>query len=66
MALSTDLLHGTLDQLILQTLVPGRMQGWGVAQRINEVSDRLACILADEISPSAVRTFHLLISPDIC
>jgi len=47
MALSTDLLRGTLDQLILQTLVPGRMQGWGVAQRINEVSDRLACILAD-------------------
>jgi len=35
---STDLLQGTLDLLILQTLVPGPMHGWGVAQRIQQVS----------------------------
>jgi transcriptional regulator len=34
----TDLLQGTLDLLILQTLVPGPMHGWGVAQRIQQVS----------------------------
>src|SRR6201998_3921676 len=35
---STDLLQGTLDLLILQTLAPGPMHGWGVAQRIQQVS----------------------------
>jgi PadR family transcriptional regulator PadR len=35
---STDLLQGTLDVLILQTLAPGPMHGWGVAQRIQQVS----------------------------
>jgi len=35
---STDLLQGTLDLLILQTLVPGAMHGWGVAQRIQQIS----------------------------
>jgi len=35
---STDLLQGTLDLLILQTLVPGPMHGWAVAQRIELLS----------------------------
>jgi len=35
---SADLLQGTLDLLILQTLVPGPMHGWAVAQRIQQVS----------------------------
>jgi len=36
---STDLLQGTLDLLILRTLAAGRpMHGWGVAQRIEQVS----------------------------
>ena len=35
---STDLLQGTLDLLILQTLALGPMHGWGVAQRIQQVS----------------------------
>ena len=38
MAPSTDLLQGTLDLLVLQTLLPGPMHGWGVAQRIQQVS----------------------------
>jgi PadR family transcriptional regulator PadR len=39
MADSTDLLQGTLDLLILQTLAAGgAMHGWGVAQRIQQVS----------------------------
>src|SRR5260370_34798180 len=33
-----DLLQGTLDVLILKTLVPGAMHGWGIAQRIQQVS----------------------------
>jgi len=43
MAVSTDLLQGTLDLLILKTLQAGDMHGWGVAQRIQQLSrDALA------------------------
>ncbi|MGD0630608.1 MAG: PadR family transcriptional regulator [Terracidiphilus sp.] len=38
MADQMDLLQGTLDVLILQTLAAGPMHGWGVAQRIQQVS----------------------------
>jgi transcriptional regulator len=38
MAATTDLLQGTLDLLILQTLAAGPMHGWGVALRIQQVS----------------------------
>ena len=36
---STDLLPGTLDLLILQTLALEPMHGWGVAQRIQQRSE---------------------------
>lgn len=35
----TDLLQGTLDLLILKTLALGPMHGWGISQRINQVSE---------------------------
>jgi transcriptional regulator len=35
---ASDLLQGTLDLLILKTLAYGPMHGWGVAQRIQQVS----------------------------
>jgi PadR family transcriptional regulator PadR len=35
---STDLLQGTLDLLILQTLALEPMHRWGVAQRIQQLS----------------------------
>jgi PadR family transcriptional regulator, regulatory protein PadR len=35
---SADLLQGTLDLLILKTLGLGPMHGWGIAQRIQQVS----------------------------
>lgn len=35
---STDLLQGTLDLLILKTLALEPMHGWGVAQRVQQVS----------------------------
>ena len=43
MPTSTDLLQGTLDLLILQTLSLEPMHGWGVTRRIQQVSkDALA------------------------
>ena len=38
MAKPTDLVQGTLDLLILKTLALEPMHGWGVAQRIRQVS----------------------------
>ncbi len=35
---SIDLLQGTLDLLILKTLALQPMHGWGVAQRIQQIS----------------------------
>jgi PadR family transcriptional regulator, regulatory protein PadR len=36
---ASELLPGTLDLLILKTLVTGRMHGYRVAQRLKEVSE---------------------------
>jgi PadR family transcriptional regulator PadR len=36
---STDLLQGTLDLLILKTLALEPLHGWGIAQRIQQVSN---------------------------
>ena len=34
----SELLPGTLDLLILRTLAPRRMHGYGIAQRLKDVS----------------------------
>ncbi len=33
---ATDLLQGTLDLLVLRTLAPEPVHGWGIAQRIQQ------------------------------
>src|ERR1700726_2066297 len=38
MTASTEVLQGTLDLLILKTLALQPMHGWGIAQRIRQVS----------------------------
>ncbi|SRR5208337_1740019 len=38
MSKPTDLVQGTLDLLILKTLALEPMHGWGIAQRIGQVS----------------------------
>ena len=38
MARQLELLQGTLDLLILQTLALEPMHGWGIAQRIQQIS----------------------------
>ena len=35
---STDLVQGTLDMLILKTLALEPIHGWGIAQRIEQIS----------------------------
>lgn len=52
---STDLLQGTLDLLILQTLALEPMHGWGVAQRIQQVSRQVLQIGQGSLYPALYR-----------
>jgi transcriptional regulator len=55
---STDLLQGTLDLLILQTLALEPMHGWGVAQRIQQVSKDVLQIGQGSLYPALYRLEH--------
>ena len=55
MADSMDLLQGTLDLLILRTLAAGPMHGWGVAQRIQQVSKDVLQIGQGSLYPALHR-----------
>ena len=52
---STDLLQGTLDVLILKTLALGPMHGWGVAQRIQQISKDVLQIGQGSLYPALHR-----------
>ena len=52
---STDLLQGTLDLLILQTLALEPMHGWGVAQRIQQLSKEVLQIGQGSLYPALHR-----------
>lgn len=51
----TDLLQGTLDLLILQTLALEPTHGWGVAQRIQQVSRDVLQIGQGSLYPALYR-----------
>ncbi|MCL2661090.1 MAG: PadR family transcriptional regulator [Acidobacteriaceae bacterium] len=51
----TDLLQGTLDLLILQTLALEPMHGWGIAQRIQQVSRDVLQIGQGSLYPALYR-----------
>ena len=51
----TDLLQGTLDLLILKTLALEPMHGWGVAQRIQQVSREILQIGQGSLYPALHR-----------
>jgi len=55
MPTSTDLLQGTLDLLILQTLALEPMHGWGIAQRIQQVSRDVFQIGQGSLYPALYR-----------
>jgi transcriptional regulator len=55
MPTSTELLQGTLDLLILQTLATGEMHGWGVAQRIQQMSKDVLRIGQGSLYPALHR-----------
>jgi PadR family transcriptional regulator PadR len=55
MAKPTDLLQGTLDMLILKTLALGPMHGWGISQRIQQVSRDVLVINQGSLYPALYR-----------
>jgi PadR family transcriptional regulator PadR len=53
-----DLLQGTLDLLILRTLALGPMHGWGVSQRIQELSRDVLQVNQGSLYPALHRLEH--------
>ncbi len=51
----TDLVQGTLDLLILKTLVLQPMHGWGIAQRIKQVSQDVLQVNQGALYPALHR-----------
>ena len=51
----SDLLQGTLDVLILKTLSNGAMHGWGIAQRIQQVSQDVLEVNQGSLYPALHR-----------
>jgi PadR family transcriptional regulator, regulatory protein PadR len=58
MAQKSDLLQGTLDLLILKTLAPGAMHGWGISLRIQEVSGDVLQVNQGSLYPALHRLEH--------
>jgi PadR family transcriptional regulator len=55
MATPTDLLQGTLDLLILKTLQLERMHGWGISQRIQQISKDVLRVQQGSLYPALYR-----------
>jgi PadR family transcriptional regulator PadR len=55
MGKSIDLLQGTLDLLILKTLALEPMHGWGIAQRIQQISNDVLQVQQGSLYPALYR-----------
>ncbi len=52
---ASELLPGTLDLLILRTLAAGPMHGYGIAQRLKQVSDDVLQVGESSLYPALQR-----------
>lgn len=50
-----DLLQGTLDMLILKVLDSGASHGWGISQRIQEISEEVLQVNQGSLYPALHR-----------
>jgi PadR family transcriptional regulator len=53
--LKADLLQGTLDMLILQALSLGPLHGYGIIQRIRQMSDEMLRVEQGSLYPALYR-----------
>lgn len=51
----SDLLQGTLDLLILKTLALGAQHGWGISQRIQQISQDVLQVNQGSLYPALHR-----------
>ena len=51
----SDLLQGTLDMLILKTLALGPQHGWGIAQRLQQISEDVLQVNQGSLYPALHR-----------
>ena len=51
----SDLLQGTLDLLILKTISRQPLHGWGIAKRIQELSDEVLSVQQGSLYPALHR-----------
>ncbi len=52
---NVDLLQGTLDLLVLRTLLPGPQHGWGISQRIQQTSEDVFRVNQGSLYPALHR-----------
>jgi PadR family transcriptional regulator PadR len=50
-----DLLQGTLDLLILQSLIAGPLHGWAIAKRIQQMSSEVLTVNQGSLYPALYR-----------
>ena len=53
-----DLLQGTLDLLILRTLLAGQMHGWAISDRIQQISEEVLQVNQGSLYPALHRLEH--------
>jgi transcriptional regulator len=53
--MNPDLLQGTLDMLILRTLLLGENHGWGISQRIQQMSQDVLRVQQGSLYPALHR-----------
>lgn len=51
----SELLHGTLDMLILQVLAGGPLHGYAIAKRLRAASDRVVSVEQGSLYPALYR-----------
>ena len=52
---NSDQLHGTLDLLVLRTLRGGPQHGYGIAQRLHQLSDEVLQVEEGSLYPALYR-----------
>jgi transcriptional regulator len=50
-----ELVQGTLDMLVLRTLAAGAMHGWGIAERIHQISEEVLRVEEGSLYPALHR-----------
>src|ERR1700690_2225378 len=53
-----ELLRGTLDLLILRTLQAGKMHGWAISERIQQISEEVLQVNQGSLYPALHRLEH--------